>query len=281
MEQYTLANHITIPSIGYGTWKLKNKEETIEIIKNAVQSGYRHFDTAFAYGNEEVIGKGLKASNIKREELFITGKLWNDDRGYENVINACQRTIKNLACDYLDLYLIHWPASKAVHENWREINCETWKALEYLYQKGYVKAIGVCNFKKNQLKELMKNAQIMPMVNQIEFHIGQRQEEIYHFCMENNILIEAWSPLGSGKMLKVEQLQEMALKYNVTVAQLCIKWCLQNKVLPLPKSKNKERMILNLDVNSFEITEDDMKILNNFPYVGGSGLDSETLTLFG
>lgn len=275
-----LSNNNKIPCIGFGTWKLKNNDETSEIIKEAIKCGYRHFDTAFAYGNEEAIGKGIKSSKINREELFITGKLWNDDRGYDNIINACKRTINNLQCDYLDLYLIHWPASKAVHDDWIEINNETWKAFEYLYQNGYVKAIGVCNFKKNQLEELLKSAKIKPMVNQIEFHIGFRQEETVDYCNKNNILVEAWSPLGSGKILKVESLKEIADKYNVSVAKLCLRWCLQNGTIPLPKSKNIERMQDNLDIFNFEISEEDMQMLNNFPYVGGSGLDSETLTLF-
>lgn len=275
-----LSNNNKIPCIGFGTWKLKNNDETSEIIKEAIKCGYRHFDTAFAYGNEEAVGKGLKESKINREELFITGKLWNDDRGYDNIINACKRTINNLQCDYLDLYLIHWPASKTVHDDWIEINNETWKAFEYLYQNGYVKAIGVCNFKKNQLEELLKSAKIKPMVNQIEFHIGFRQEETVDYCKKNNILVEAWSPLGSGKILKVESLKEIADKYNVSVAKLCLRWCLQNGTIPLPKSKNIERMQDNLDIFNFEISEEDMQILDNFPYVGGSGLDSETLTLF-
>ena len=275
-----LSNNNKIPCIGFGTWKLKNNDETSEIIKEAIKCGYRHFDTAFAYGNEEAVGKGLKESKINREELFITGKLWNDDRGYDNIINACKRTINNLQCDYLDLYLIHWPASKTVHDDWIEINNETWKAFEYLYQNGYVKAIGVCNFKKNQLEELLKSAKIKPMVNQIEFHIGFRQEETVDYCKKNNILVEAWSPLGSGKILKVESLKEIADKYNVSVAKLCLRWCLQNGTIPLPKSKNIERMQDNLDIFNFEISEEDMQMLNNFPYVGGSGLDSETLTLF-
>lgn len=275
-----LSNNNKIPCIGFGTWKLKNNDETSEIIKEAIKCGYRHFDTAFAYGNEEAVGKGLKESKINREELFITGKLWNDDRGYDNIINACKRTINNLQCDYLDLYLIHWPASKTVHDDWIEINNETWKAFEYLYQNGYVKAIGVCNFKKNQLEELLKSAKIKPMVNQIEFHIGFRQEETVDYCNKNNILVEAWSPLGSGKILKVESLKEIADKYNVSVAKLCLRWCLQNGTIPLPKSKNIERMQDNLDIFNFEISEEDMQMLNNFPYVGGSGLDSETLTLF-
>lgn len=275
-----LNNGIIIPPIGFGTWKLKNNDETVEIIKEAIGCGYRHIDTAFAYGNEETIGKGIKSSNINRKELFITGKLWNDDRGYKNIINACKRTIKNLNCEYLDLYLIHWPASKAVHDDWIEINNETWKAFEYLYEQGLVKAIGVCNFKINQLEELIKVAKIKPMVNQIEFHIGAYNKDILDFCNKNDILVEAWSPLGSGKLFKVDELKDMALKYNVSVAQLCIKWCLQNNTLPLPKSKSIERIKNNLDVFDFEITKDDMDYLNNFRDVGNSGLDSETITLF-
>ena len=275
-----LNNGIIIPPIGFGTWKLKNNDETVEIIKEAIGCGYRHIDTAFAYGNEETIGKGIKASNINRKELFITGKLWNDDRGYENIINACKRTIKNLNCEYLDLYLIHWPASKAVHDDWIEINNETWEAFEYLYEQGLVKAIGVCNFKVNQLKELIKGAKIKPMVNQIEFHIGVYNKDILEFCNKNDILVEAWSPLGSGKLFKVDELKNMALKYNVSVAQLCIKWCMQNNTLPLPKSKNIERIKNNLDVYDFEISKKDMEYLNSFRDVGNSGLDSETITLF-
>ena len=258
MDKYQLSNGLKLPIIGFGTWKLKNNEDTIEIIKNAVNCGYRLFDTASAYGNEEAIGKGLKISNINRKELFISGKLWNEDRGYDNIISACKKTINALDCEYLDMYLIHWPASKAVHENWQEINEETWRAFEYLYQEGLVKSIGVCNFKKNQLEALLKTD-----------------------CQENNILIEAWSPLGSGKMLKVEDLNNMAKKYNVSTANLCLKWCIQNKILPLPKSKNLERMQENINCLDFEISKEDMTILNEMPFVGGLALDSETITLFG
>lgn len=274
-----LNNGVLIPEIGYGTWKLKGNEETTEIIKEAIEASYRHFDTAYAYGNEVAVGRAFGATKVPREELFITGKLWNDDRNGVEV--ACDRTIENLQCDYLDLYLMHWPAAKAVHEDWAEINARVWHEMEKLYKAGKVRAIGVCNFNVNQLKELEKTAEIVPMVDQIEFHIGQMQTEVRKYCREYNILVEAWSPLGSGKMLKVEILQKMAEKYQVSVAQLCIRWCLENGVLPLPKSKNKERMRQNLDVFGFEINEEDMKILDEMPYVGGSGLDSETLTLFG
>lgn len=280
MKTFTLNNNKEIPNIGFGTWKLPNNDETINIICDAINSGYRHIDTAYAYQNEEYVGKGIKKSGIARKELFITGKLWNDDRGFENIINACKRTIKNLDCEYLDLYLIHWPASNALYPNWIDINNETWKAMEYLYNEGLVKAIGVCNFKKSQLIPLLHFANIKPMVNQIEVHPGFMQKETLEYCKENQIVVEAWSPLGSGKMLKKESLISLATKYNIGVAQLCIKWCLQNNILPLPKSKNVDRMKENLSIDNFEISNDDMEIMNNLPYLGGSGLDSETITLF-
>ena len=281
MDEFILHNGVKIPSIGFGTWKLKNNEDTVGIIQNAVSSGYRLFDTAFSYGNEEAVGKGLKQSNIPREELIISSKLWNADRGYDNIIKACKRSIKALDCVYLDIYLIHWPASKAVHDNWIEINNETWKAFEYLYENNLVKAIGVCNFKTNQLIELNKEAKIKPMINQIEYHIGMNQSEIVNYCKENDIVVEAWSPLGSGKMLKNDTIKDMANKYNVSPAQLCIRWCYQNKVIPLPKSKNEERMKQNKNIMNFEISKDDMKVLDEMPYIGGSGLDSEEITIFG
>lgn len=278
--KYQLNNHLEIPKVAFGTWKLPNDETTIEIIKNAINSGYRYIDTAKAYGNELYIGKGIKASNIDRKDIVIGGKLWNDDRGYNNIIEACKNTIKTLDCEYLDVYLIHWPASLAVHENWREINQETWKAMEYLYETGLVKSIGMCNFKVNQLEELMKHIKIKPMINQIEFHPGFMQQDIVEYCKKENIVVEAWSPLGSGKMIKKEELKNIASKYEKDVAQICIKWCLQNGVLPIPKTTDKERMKSNLNVFDFEISQEDMEYLNSLPYLGGSGLDSETITLF-
>ena len=280
-KNYVLNNGLEIPKIGYGTWKLKNNDDTVCAVSEAIKIGYRLFDTASAYNNEKTIGLGFKKSKIDRNNLFITGKLWNDSRKYDDVINACKKTIDELDCEFLDLYLIHWPASPALYENWEELNWETWTALEKLYNDGFVKAIGVCNFKVHQLESLLKKAIIKPMVNQIEFHIGQMQSEIVNYCKNNDILVEAWSPLGSGKMLKNAFLQNMATKYSVTVAQLCIRWCVQNDVLPIPRSKNIDRINSNFDVFDFEISDSDMKTLNEMPYIGGSGLDSDTLTLFG
>ena len=283
MIEIELKNSNKIPIVGYGTWKLKNNEETEDIIKNALECGYRLIDTASAYGNEEAIGKGIKKAGIDRSKLFISGKLWNSEKTDTNtIVNACLKTIEKLNCDYLDLYLIHWPASKAVHDDWASLNASTWKAFEYLYKKGIVKAIGVCNFKVNQLEELKKVATIMPMVNQIEYHIGigDKQDDVINYCRENDIVLEAWSPLGSGKVLKNEIVQQMADKYGVSIANICIKYCIQNDILPLPKSKNEDRMKANLNID-FEISKEDMEILKNIENVGCSGLDSEEITIFG
>ena len=281
MKDIVLENGMILPGIGYGTWKLKNSEDTVTIINNAINVGYRLIDTAVAYGNYEMVGRAIKNSKVKREELVISGKVWNDSRKYDQVISSCKSMIDMLGCKYLDLFLIHWPASPMLYSNWKEVNNETWRAMEYLYNSGLVKAIGVCNFKVHHLEALLQSATIKPMVNQIEFHIGQMQEDIVNFCKKNSIIVEAWSPLGAGKMLKNDKIIEMANKYNVSPAQLCIRWCLQNEVLPIPKSKDINRMKENLDVYNFNISDDDMKVLNNMPYLGGSGLDSDTITLFG
>lgn len=280
MKKFILNNKLEIPCIGYGTWKLPNSNETSKIIKEAIKTGYRHIDTAAAYGNEKFIGKGIKKSEIEREQLFITGKLWNDSRDYNKVIEACKQTIKNLDCKYLDLYLIHWPASPALYNDWVDINNLTWRAMEYLYNSGLVKSIGVSNFKCNQLEKLIEKANIIPAVNQIEFHPGQVQKEIREYCFKKNIIVEAWSPLGSGKMLKSEALKNIAVKYNISVSQLCIKWCLQNNVLPIPKSLTEEHMKMNLETDKFVLSKDDMEFINGMEYFGGSGLDSETITIF-
>lgn len=278
---YKLNNNLEIPSIAFGTWKFKNDETTSEIIKNAISSGYKYIDTAKAYGNEEYIGKGIKKANIDRKDIIIGGKLWNEDKeNKETIIEACKKSIRELDCEYLDIYLMHWPASPAVHDNWREINKNTWEAMEEIYTLGLAKSIGVCNFKVSQLEELLKNAKVKPMINQIEYHPGFTQKEIVEYCKKEGILVEAWSPLGSGKMMKKEELKEIANKYQKDVAQICIKWCLQNEVLPIPKTSNIERMKSNLQVEDFKISKEDMEYLNNLQY-RGSGLDSETITLFG
>lgn len=270
MNKCILSNGKEIPEIGFGTWHIKDEEQIMESITSALDAGYTHIDTASKYGNEEEIGNTLKRYNVNREDIFITSKLWNTDKGYENTKKAFNETLKKIKTDYLDLYLIHW--AKTDNE-WENLNRETWKAFEELYEKNKIRSIGVSNFDVEALESLIQNSKITPMVNQIEFHPGWMQNEIVEYCNKHNILIEAWSPIGSGRMLDNPDLINIAKKYNKSVAQLCIRWCIQNNVIPLPKSVTKERIIENIDVYDFQISLEDMEFINNMESFGWSGLN--------
>ena len=269
-DTFTLSNGYKIPCIGFGTWQTPDGETAVNAVKEAIKLGYKHIDTAAIYGNEKSIGKAIKEIGINRDELFITSKVWNKERGYKTTLKAFEKTLNDLCIDYLDLYLIHWPASVNQFKDWDNINLETWRAMTELYKAGKIKSIGVSNFMPHHLKSLMET-EIKPMVNQIEFHVGFMQEETFKYCNDNNILIEAWSPLGTGKMLDNETLKEIANKYNKSIAQLCIRWCLQNNTLPLPKSVTPSRIKENTEIFNFVISGEDMKKINSMPYFGGSG----------
>ena len=269
-DTFTLSNGYKIPCIGFGTWQTPDGETAVNAVKEAIKLGYKHIDTAAIYGNEKSIGKAIKEIGINRDELFITSKVWNKERGYKTTLKAFEKTLNDLCIDYLDLYLIHWPASVNQFKDWDNINLETWRAMTELYKAGKIKSIGVSNFMPHHLKSLMET-EIKPMVNQIEFHVGFMQEETFKYCNDNNILIEAWSPLGTGKMLDNDTLKEIANKYNKSIAQLCIRWCLQNNTLPLPKSVTPSRIKENADIFDFVISDEDMKKINSMPYFGGSG----------
>ncbi len=270
-DSFILKNGVKIPCVGFGTWQTPDGETAVMAVSEAIKTGYRHIDTAACYGNEVGVGRGIKVSGIEREKLFVTSKVWNTERGYEKTIAAFEKTLSDLGLDYLDLYLIHWPASSSQYDNWEEINVGTWRAMTELYKAGRIKAIGVSNFLPHHLEALMKT-EVPPMVNQIEFHPGQMQTETVQYCRENDILVEAWSPLGTGRMLNNETLKSIADKYEKSVAQLCIRWCLQNNILPLPKSVTPARIKENTAVFDFAITEKDMDTINAMAYCGGSGL---------
>ncbi len=277
-DSYTLSNGIEIPCIGFGTFLISDNEIAIRSVKAAIDIGYRHIDTAAIYGNEKSIGVAIKTSNVvSREKLFVTSKLWNSEQGYENTLAAFERTIKDLQLEYLDLYLIHWPVVKGHKEDWQKSILDTWKAFEKLYKEGKIRAIGVSNFFPHHLNILMADAEIQPMVNQIELHPGQTQDETVLFCQKNNILIEAWGPLGQGGILSNPILQKIAEKHNKSVAQLCIRWSLQNNFLPLPKSITQDRISENANVFDFEVGLEDMEIINKMPYSGGSGLNPDNI----
>ena len=244
-----LSNGIKIPSIGFGTYKLGDNEKAVTALKHALEIGYRHIDTAAFYGTEEAIGIALKESNVKREEIFLVTKLWNDCHGYENTMKAFNESIKRLGVDYLDLYLIHWP---------NELNSDTWRALEDLYTEGKVKAIGVCNFKIGHLEELKKTAKIMPMTNQIEIHPGCTQKDMVEYCKQNNIQLVAWGPIMRGKVLTEPIMIELSKKYNKTIPQITLRWHIQNGIIPIPKSSNEDRIKENFNIYDFEISKEDM-----------------------
>ena len=215
------------------------------------------------------MGTAIRASGLDRKDFFVTSKVWNDDRGYETTLAAFERTLENFGLDYLDLYLIHWPASARRFENWEEINLETWRAMTELYKAGRIRAIGVSNFLPHHLRALMET-EVPPMVDQIEYHPGQTQQETVDYCKANHIVVEAWSPLGTGEMLKNPQLNQIAASYGRSAAQLCLRWCLQNGVLPIAKSVTPARIRQNAQIFDFSLSEADMAAINAMPYFGGS-----------
>lgn len=275
-DTFKLANGNTIPCVGFGTWQTPDGEVAVNSVKTALEAGYCHIDTAAVYKNEVSVGEGIIASGVDRKDIFVTSKVWNKCRGYDTTLAAFEKTLADLKLDYLDLYLIHWPANAKQFDNWDEINLETWRAMTKLYNEGRIKNIGVSNFLPHHLESLMQT-EVAPMVNQIEFHPGFMQAETVEYCKKNGILVEAWSPLGCGRMLSNETLMAIAQKYGKSVAQLCIRWCLQNGTLPLPKSVTPSRIIENTRVFDFEISHEDMELINSMEYCGGSGNNPDTV----
>lgn len=270
MEWMQLANGVKIPQIGYGTYKAVAGEDK-QAIRKALELGYRHLDTAAFYGNEEVVGQSVLESGIPREDIFITSKVWRTDMGYDRTMQSFENSLKRLQLEYLDLFLIHWPVAVPGNEDWKQLDLDTWRALEQLYREGRVKAIGVSNFLPHHLINLFSHGEVMPMVNQLEFHPGYTQWATVEYCKKHNILVEAWSPIGRARVLQEPLLMEMAEQYGKSIAQICIRFALQCGVVPLPKSASEERMKQNLEVYDFEITESDMYRLLTLPETGWSG----------
>ena len=267
-----LRNGIEIPDIGFGTWNIPYGEVCEKAVFEAIKAGYRHVDTAGAYGNERSVGLGVKAAIheglIKdRSDVFITSKLWNSNRSYNKAFRGFDKSMRNLDLDYIDLYLIHWPANKMKYKNPDEVNAVTWEALEELYKEGRVRAVGVSNFLPPHLEELKKSAKVLPMVNQIELHVGYMQKEVVEYNNNNGIITEGYSPLGTGALLDNEILWEMAKKYQTTVSNICISFLRKRGIIPLPKTTSPDRMSGNLRL--IRIEEEDMDILYNLPYIGG------------
>nr|WP_255726475.1 aldo/keto reductase [Sporosarcina sp. ACRSM] len=250
----TLHNGVEMPWLGLGVFKVEEGQELVHAVKTAIENGYRSIDTAAIYGNEASVGQGIREANIAREDLFITSKVWNSDLGYEATIAAYEESLRKLGLDYLDLYLIHWPVAGKYKEAWR--------ALETLYKEGRIRAIGVSNFQIHHLEDLMKDAEIKPMINQVEYHPRLTQEDLLAFCQQHTIQLEAWSPLMQGQLLDNAELQEIADKHGKSVAQVILRWDLQNGVITIPKSTKEHRIIENATVFDFELTAEDMDCIN-------------------
>ncbi|GLU43167.1 aldo/keto reductase [Allomuricauda sp. NBRC 101325] len=251
---FELHNGIQMPYFGLGVYLSKDGSEVINAVKDALNHGYRHIDTAAIYNNEEGVGIGISESNVAREDVFLVSKVWNTDQGYESTLKAFDASLERLGTNYLDLYLIHWPKG--------DLSKETWKALEKLYKEKRVRAIGVSNFLKHHLEDLLTTAEIVPMVNQMEFHPYLVQQDLVDFCNSKGIQYEAWSPMMQGNIFDLDIMKELATKYNKTIAQIVLRWDLQKGVVTIPKSSKKERIIANSDLFDFELSKDDMQLLD-------------------
>ncbi|GIQ67216.1 aldo/keto reductase [Xylanibacillus composti] len=246
----TLNNGVNMPWLGLGVYKVEDGDEVISSVKAALETGYRHIDTAALYNNEQGVGQAIRESGVPREEIFVTSKVWNSEQGYESTLQAFEASRKRLGLEVLDLYLIHWPVKGKY--------LDTWKALMKLYKDGYVRAIGVSNFQIHHLQDIMDDSDIVPAVNQVECHPLLTQKPLLKFCRENQIQLEAWSPLMQGN-LDVPLLDELAAKYGKSKAQIIIRWDLQNEIVTIPKSVKPHRIAENAQVFDFELSEEDMQ----------------------
>lgn len=266
METLTLNNGLKIPAIGFGSYKAE-----LESIVKAIREGYIYFDTASYYGTERYIADALVCSGVEREKILIASKIWKSDMGYENTLMSFQKTLENLRTDYVDVMMIHWPRPNLELKEWEELNLETWRAMEYLYSLGKIRALGLSNFLPYHADNIIKNCKIMPSVSQLEFHAGHTQAFALEYYRKKNIQIQAWSPLGRGRVLDDVLIRGLAEKYHVTPAQICLRFCIQEGVMPLPKASSVERLRENLGCLDFRIDDDDISRIENMPPLGWSG----------
>ena len=272
-----LNNGVEIPCVGYGTFRT-DPAVTAQAVQDAIAAGYRHIDTAKVYENEVGVGQGIKAAGVPREELFVTSKLWNTDRGYEATKAAFQASLDRLGLDYLDLYLIHWPANeKQFGADAAKINAETWRAMEELYEAGKIRAIGLSNFMPHHVAELLKTAKIKPMVDQIEVHPGWTHAEEIKKLQAMDIVVEAWGPLGGqGATVLVDPtMQKIAATHGKSTAQVSLRWILQQGGVPLPKSVHVDRLKQNMELFDFELSNEEMQKIAALPNLGGQCKDPD------
>lgn len=262
-----LNNGVSIPIMGYGTFKVPN-DEVKKLVKKALDVGYRHIDTAAYYQNEEGVGEGIRESGVPREEIFLTSKVWMDDLGYDETLRAFDRSMKKLGLDYLDLYLVHWP---------RPLAKDAWKAMERLYSEKRIRAIGVSNYKSHHLEDLISNSTstIVPAINQIELHPGLQQNETYEYCKKEGIAVEAWSPIMRGKVVNMPELIDIGEKYNKTPVQVTLRWHIQRGIIVIPKSANIKRIEENAQIFDFELTAEEMKQIESLDKNTRLGFDPD------
>jgi diketogulonate reductase-like aldo/keto reductase len=267
-EKFKLANGIEIPKLGLGTWFIKDKD-AVQAVKDAIEIGYRHVDTAQAYQNERGVGEGIRTSGLRREELFVTTKLAAEVKTYEEAVASINASLQRLGLDYIDMMIIHSPkpwAKFKEDEPYFEGNRQAWRALEEAYDAGKLRAIGLSNFEKTDIDNILSSCSVKPMVNQILVHISNTPTALIEYCHEQGILVEAYSPIGHGELLKNNSIEVIAEKYKVSVAQIGIRYCLQLGLLPLPKTANKEHMKTNSELE-FVISETDMDFLKNMQQI--------------
>lgn len=279
-ETYTLANGVEIPKLGLGTWMIDN-EAVVQVVKDALDSGYRHIDTAEAYLNEEGVGHGLKESGVNREDIFVTTKLEGDIKNYEEAVKAIEKSLELLNVDYIDLMIIHSPqpwANFRDGNHYFEGNLEAWRALEEAYEAGKLRAIGVSNFEQADLENLINNGKVKPMVNQVLAHITNVPTDVIEYCQSQDIIVEAYSPIAHGAILDHPVVKEMAEKYKASPAQLSIRYVLQLGTVALPKTTSKDHMKSNADID-FTISEEDMNTLNELPLIETYG-DDQVMPVF-
>ncbi|MGI6312723.1 MAG: aldo/keto reductase [Candidatus Cryptobacteroides sp.] len=264
----TLSNGYRIPKMGFGTFRMA-PEDTVEAVKYAIEAGWRHIDTAAVYGNEKEVGRAVRESGFPRKKIFVTSKLWNADRGYDSALRAFDQTLERMGFDYLDLYLIHWPASPFFHDDWKKQNADSWKALERLYKEDRIKAIGLSNFMPRHINELLKTAEIKPMVNQIEFHPGWMQKDCTDFCKEQGIVLEAWAPLIKGEILSDSVISNIASAHGCTEAQVVLSWVLACGLIPLCKSVTPSRIAENLKAAEIKLTPEEVSAISSMANCGG------------
>ncbi|RLD35845.1 MAG: aldo/keto reductase [Bacteroidetes bacterium] len=264
---FELRNGIEMPAFGLGVFKIPDGEDVANVVVEAINAGYRGIDTAAIYGNEKGVGLALKKTELPRSKIFLTSKVWNADQGYKETLQAFEESLIKLGTDYLDLYLIHWPVEALFKE--------TWAALEDIYNSGKVRAIGVSNFSVNQLERLIMNCRVLPMVNQVEFHPYLQQPELIKYCKSKGILIEAWAPIMRGKVSQIAEITEIGERYGKNEVQVVLRWNIQRGIATIPKSSSPERINSNAEIFDFELTGDEINVIDNLDKGQRFGPDPE------